>query len=600
MDPLAFLLQHPPFDCLDEGARRLLGAGLDITFVPAGARVLEHGGPRSQHLYVVRRGAIRLERDGQLLQAIEDGECFGFPSLIGRTSPTADAVAAEDTLLYLVPEATFARLMERHEFAEFFLVDLSERLRRSAALESLPIGGELATPVGRLSVSPPIFITGGVTIGEAARRMREAGVSSVLVEGDPVGILTDRDLRSRVLAEGRGPDTRVEAVATRPVQTLPARATLFEALVFMLERRVHHAPLEDEGRITGIITDTDLLRLQVKSPLYLLRNIEHLAIPGDLPRYVHELTAMVEALLWGGLDALQIGPVVSRLNDALVVRLLRAVEADLGAPPVPYAWMVFGSEGRMEQTLITDQDNALVYQDDEGATDAYFPELAGRVVQWLVAASFPACPGGFMATNWRRSLPGWLRLFRGWIETPEPRALLEALNFFDFRPVHGELDLHALEELLLAAGREPLFLAHLARASLGLRPPIGPFRHIRESDGGVDLKKGGIVPIVGLARLYALEAQSTARSTRARLEAAADAGTMSHEGARTLTEAFRFLLAMRLRNQLRQIRAGERPTNRAPLEQLSALERQQLKDVFEAIRQMQEATALRHATERLA
>jgi CBS domain-containing protein len=478
MDPLAFLLQHPPFECLDEAARRLLGAGLDITFVPAGARVLEHGGPRSQHLYVVRRGAIRLERDGQLLQVIEDGECFGFPSLIGRTSPTADAVAAEDTLLYLVPEATFARLMERREFAEFFLVDLSERLRRSAALESLPIGGELATPVGRLSVSPPIFITGGVTIGEAARRMREAGVSSVLVEGDPVGILTDRDLRSRVLAEGRGPDTRVEAVATRPVQTLPARATLFEALVFMLERRVHHAPLEDEGRITGIITDTDLLRLQVKSPLYLLRKIEHLAIPGDLPRYVHELTAMVEALLWGGLDALQIGPVVSRLNDALVVRLLRTVEADLGPPPVPYAWMVFGSEGRMEQTLITDQDNALVYQDDEGSTDAYFPELAGRVVQLLVTASIPACPGGFMATNWRRSLPGWLRLFRGWVETPEPRALLEALNFFDFRPVHGELDLHALEELLLAAGLAGPAAPHRAF------PPHPRIRRRRRSQEG--------------------------------------------------------------------------------------------------------------------
>jgi CBS domain-containing protein len=490
--------------------------------------------------------------------------------------------------------------MERHQFAEFFLVDLSERLRRSVAVETLPIGGELATPVGRLQASPPIFISGGISIGEAARRMRGAGVSSVLVEGDPIGILTDRDLRSRVLAEGRGPDTRVEEVATRPVQTVSAQSTLFETLVFMLERRIHHAPLEDEGRITGIITDTDLLRLQVKSPLYLLRNIERLTIPGDLPRYVQELTAMVEALLWGGLDALQIGPVVSKLNDALVVRLLRWTEAELGPPPVPYAWIVFGSEGRMEQTLITDQDNALVFRDDGDATEAYFAELAGRVVQLLVTASFPACPGGFMATNWRRSLPSWLQLFRGWVEMPEPRALLEVLNFFDFRPAHGGLDLNELDELLLAAGKEKLFLAHLARASLGLQPPIGPFRHIREAEGGVDLKKGGIVPIVGLARLYALEAQSSARSTRARLEAAADAGTMSHEGARTLTEAFRFLLAMRLRNQLRQIRAGERPTNRAPLEFLSALERQQLKDVFEAIRQMQEATALRYATQRLA
>ena len=430
--------------------------------------------------------------------------------------------------------------------------------------------------------------------------MSAAGVSSVLVEGETPGIVTDRDLRSRVLAEGRGPDTPVAAIASRPLQTLPASASLFEALAFMLEHHVHHAPVEDAGRVVGVVTDTDLLRLQVKSPLYLLRSVERLEREEELARYAVDLAAMVEALSWGGLQPAQIGPFVSRLNDALAQRLLRLAERALGAPPCAYAWIVFGSEGRREQLLPTDQDNALVYEAERPGAAAYFQALAERVVGGLVAAGFPPCQGGFMATRWNRPAAEWLALFRGWVETPEPRALLEVLNFFDFRTVHGTLDTAPLREAIRRAGREQVFLAHLARASLGLEPPLGAFRQIRKEEGGVDLKKGGIVPVVSLARLHALEAGSDARTTLDRLEAAAAAGTLSREGATTLSEAFRFLLGLRLREQLRALRAGETSGNRVRLEHLSPLERRHLKDVFVAIRELQRAAALRHAIDRLA
>jgi len=305
-------------------------------------------------------------------------------------------------------------------------------------------------------------------------------------------------------------------------------------------------------------------------------------------------------MLWGGLNASDIGPVVSRLNDALVARLVKLTEEELGPAPVPYAWIVFGSEGRMEQTLLTDQDNALVYADEGEAHEAYFAELAARVVRGLIAASFPMCAGGFMATNWRRTLSSWTQLFRSWLDAPEPRALIEALNFFDFRAVHGTLALDALEQQLLRAGREPLFMAQLARASLGLTPPLGAFRHIKAEEEGVDLKKGGLAPIVSLARLYALEAGSSARGTLARLEAAMSAETLSREGKETLSEGFRFLLGLRLREQLRARRAGEPVTNSVRMEHLSPVERHHLKDVFVAIRELQNATALRHSIARLA
>ncbi len=596
LDPVEFLKEHPPFDRLSAAELRLIEESLDIAFVPRGTRILERGGARSLHLHFIRKGAVRLERDGQLVQALEEGDSFGFPSLIGRTHPHADVVASEDTLVYRIPQRVFDRLMEVPAFSEFFLLDLSERLRLASSVDPLPLARDLASPAEGVSPRDPVFVPPDATVGDAARVMRERRVSSVLVDGGTPGILTDRDLRSRVLAEGLGPGTPVARVMTRPIRTLPAEAALFEALLFMLQHDVHHAPLERAGRIVGMVTDTDLLRLQASHPLHLL---QRLGAPEDPSRYADDLASMVAEVARGGLDAVRIGRIVSRLNDALVGRILRAAEADLGPPPCPYAWIVFGSEGRMEQALLTDQDNALIYREVTPGAEAYFAELAKRGVDGLLAARFPPCRGGFMATGWRKPLDAWIGLFRGWIETPEPRALMEASNFFDFRRVHGDLSLEPLEGILAGSGREKLFLAHLARCAVQFRPPLGLFRQIRDEEGGVDLKRGGIIPIVSLGRLYALEAGSTARPTLDRLDAAAKAGALSPAGAATLGEALRFLLDLRLRAQLEALREGRAPDNVARLESLSPLDRRHMKDTFLAVREIQEATELRYAVGRL-
>lgn len=599
MEPGEFLRSHPPFDRLSAEAFRSLERNLEIEYVTGGTLVLRRGGERSRHLYVVRKGSVRLERDGQVVQQLEEGDSFGFPSLIARASPHLDVVAAEDSLLYRVPEELFERLMAQPGFADFYLADLSARLRQTAALEPLPLGPGLGTPASSLALQAPLRVSPQASVREAARLMRDARASCVLVEVSPVGILTDRDLRGRVLAEGRGPETPVCEVMTQPALTVPAASSLFEVLVFMLEHGVHHAPLTRGDEVVGLLSDTDLLRLQVKSPLSVLRALERLDQPEALRGYAPEVAGMVELLAWGGLEATQIGRVVSRLNDALVGRLLRRAEAELGPPPTSYAWIVFGSEGRLEQALLTDQDNALVYREASPEAGRYFAALAERVVADLIAAQFPPCRGGFMATRWCHPLDEWLRLFRGWVQAPQPRALIEAANFFDFRRVHGELELEPLQQVLAEAAREQIFLAHLARAALGFTPPLGLFRHIRQEDGGVDLKKGGLIPIVSLARLHALECGSRARPTVERLEAAAAGGTLSREGAATLAEAFRFLLRLRLRAQLQALRAGQAPDNRVRLDELSSLERRHLKETFVTLGEMQQATALRYAVERL-
>jgi CBS domain-containing protein len=261
--------------------------------------------------------------------------------------------------------------------------------------------------------------------------------------------------------------------------------------------------------------------------------------------------------------------------------------------------MVHGSEGRREQTLLTDQDNALVYAD--GAPDAagYFKALGERTVDGLVRASFPRCAGGYMASRWCHPLDEWCHLFRGWINEPEPDALLGAANFFDYRKVYGELSLDPLEEIVRGAGENKIFLAHLARAGLRFKPPLGLFRTLKEDEDGINLKRGGIIPIVSMARVHGLEAGSSARPTVDRLGAASDAGVLSHQGADELSEAFRYLHRLRLEHQLRNYRNGDPVTNAVPLDELSSGERSHLKEIFGLIRSMQDSMAQRFNVDHL-
>ena len=331
----------------------------------------------------------------------------------------------------------------------------------------------------------------------------------------------------------------------------------------------------------------------------MMRQLETLESPASLSKYSLEVAGIVENLFNGGLDIAQIGRVITSINDALIRRILRLAEEEIGKAPTPYAWVVFGSEGRLEQALITDQDNALVYLGDSEEAKIYFAKLAQKVIDYLLLAGFPPCPGGYMATNWCKSIAEWERLFELWIRKPEPQHLLESAIFFDLRAVHGALSTEPLEQLVVASGENQVFLAQLARASLEFKPPIGFFRRIRAENGEVDLKAGGVAPIVALARVYALEAKSRKRTTVERLEAAMEAGTVSQEGGEILIETYRFLLQLRLQAQLTTIRAGQIPDNKIRLQALTPGEKRHLKDAFLAIREMQEAASSRFRTDML-
>jgi CBS domain-containing protein len=314
-----------------------------------------------------------------------------------------------------------------------------------------------------------------------------------------------------------------------------------------------------------------------------------------LTAHVGNVAAAARLELDAGTDALAAGRAIATLNDELTQRLLQQAEAELGPPPCPYAWLALGSQGRREQSLFTDQDNALAYATDppDGAPN-YFAELAHRVVESLHSAGFPYCPGGYMATNWNRPLADWQATFRDWLDRPSSQGVVEAEVFLDFRKVHGELDLQPLDAVLRTSAGRPRFLLLMARAAVTFRPPL---RFGRLHGRQVDLKKGGLAAIVLLARLYALAGGSPTRHTLDRLRTAADTGQLSAEGAAELAEAYRLLTDLRLRAQLRTAAQGRPPTNVVTLGELTQEERRRLNHAFHVVRDHQQATEFHFHTE---
>jgi CBS domain-containing protein len=332
----------------------------------------------------------------------------------------------------------------------------------------------------------------------------------------------------------------------------------------------------------------------------LLDWVREVDAPHAVDGYGARLADTARQLFDAGANGVEVSRAISTINDALTQRLLALAEEQFGPPPCPYAWLALGSQGRQEQALFTDQDHALVYtpvdQTDSGRTaaDRYFALLTPWMVGSLYRAGFPHCSGGYMATNWRRTLPEWQEVFHGWLDRPSSQGVVEAEVFLDFRRIHGEVNLDPLDGILQTSADRPRFLILMARAAVTFRPPL---RFGRIASRRVDLKKGGLAPIVLLARLYALAGGSLARHTLDRLSAAADTGQLSREGAAKLSEAYRTLTDLRLQAQLRARAADQPPSNVVQVKDLGSPQRTQLRDALRVVREYQQVTEMHFHTE---
>jgi CBS domain-containing protein len=605
-----FLASHPPFDALPAEVLEQTAARVEVGCFPRGARILRQRDQPSRYLYVVVEGLVELRQavDGggwELVETLAEGETFGELSLLSRSPHLWDAVADEEVVAYLIP-ADQVELLRRYAGFEALLAHRAgDRLRHAlaASRERAPLD-LLSARAGELPARALVTCAPETTVAEAARRMRDHHVSSLVVDGRPRGLVTASDLRDRVLAAGLGADTPVGRVMSVPLHTMPADATLGEVLLTMADRGIHHLPLSRHGRLVGMVTDTDLLQYQSHHPLLVRRQLDRASGPEGLAAYAGEVTTAAAGLVRAGTAAGDVTRFVASAHDALYTRAARDAEAVLGPPPCPYALLVLGSGARLEPTLRTDQDHALVLADDPPpAADEWFAALAEQLAATLERCGLPRCPGDVMATNPARRVTcrAWQHRFGRWIDEPEEDALLDAAIFFDFRQLHGELDAEdALRPVIRRAAGNRRFLGRLARAALRRRPPLGFLRQLRgDHQGRVDLKAHGTAPIVDLARLLALEAGSAELATVARLRAATERRTVGRTAA-DLAVAFEYLQEVRLRHQAGRLQAGAAPDDMIALADLGALERRWLKDAFHLLHTCQEGVRIAFQTDLIA
>lgn len=605
---LEFLASHEPFSGLPKDVLRTLPGQLTARYYRRGA-VLCALGERAEHLFILRSGAVDLhDNQGTLYERCEEGQSMGITSVLDREPSNYSFTAHEDSLVLLMPAPVFHRLCaEEPAFQQYFLRRRNLVREGVQAMHASRSGAILHTRL-RDILPPPVMTEPDASVVEAVRRMADHTVSGLLVveDGRLVGIFTDHDLRVHVVASGHSLSLPVRIFMTENPVSVSDEALAFEAMLEMVSRNIDHLPVTRNGVPVGMVTSRDLMRLEHTNPIYLAGDIAKQRDLDGLVRVSRRRTKVVEQLVAQDASANDIGRVTTAIGDQITRRLLQLAEGELGPPPVPYCWIALGSQGRLEQGPGSDQDNGLILDDAARPEHAaYFTRLADFVVQGLVAAGYPLCPGDVMATNprWRRPLATWRQQFRQWMAEPEADALLSAQTFFDLRPVHGALDLgHSLlRQIAERAPAHTRFLTHLAAHAVDRQPPLGFFRKfVVEKEGEhaatFDIKTFGIGPIVEIARVLALSKGIPQVNTKERLLAAAGVGAISQETAEDLIDSWEFISYVRLRHQAAQLAGGQAPDNHIPPAELSSFDRRHLRNAFHVVRKQQQVLAYLHRT----
>ena len=603
-----FLAASDPFAQLPANELSGLPQHMSMRYVRRSDTIIS-AGQTNDMLYIIRSGAVDvLDGEGTLLDRRDAGRSFGFSTLMGDNTCRYSMIAVEDTLLLTMPREPFVELAERNpELARFFSGQ-SARMRAAAAqLRQESSSDVLRTQLGDFKIPNPATVTPDTTIQDAARIMEDRNVSSLLVsrDGGLEGIVTDRDMRGRVVANNMDVTLPVTEIMTPNPRAVTSDTLAFEAMLIMADMRIHHLPVVDEGAVTGIIASADIMRLLRHDPIYLTADLSRRTTPEDMQEVYESAADVAVRFIERGASAEEVTGLLTVAADSLARRLITLAEEQLGPPPVPYAFVVLGSQGRRGMGLASDQDNALILDDsyDPDLHGDYFKNLADYVCTGLDSAGQVLCPGDMMAMNpdWRMTVTQWTNTFHTWITAPEPEALLHAQTFFDMRAIHGVLELadNVHTTAVDMAAHSGRLHAHLATLAARREPPLGFFRGFVVDRSGdyantLDVKKGGTAAIVQMARLYALSAGIDAVGTRPRLQAAASAGAVSERGAEDLIDAFDFLTTIALRQYAEQLRRGQKPNYHIDPKELGKLDREHLRDAFQIIKGMQSALSTQY------
>lgn len=611
-----FLKDYPPFSFMPPNALQEAAAKAEVRYLEPGAILFRQGEKPGNHIFIVREGAIHLMLDEALIEACDEGDVFGFRPLLDQSDYALSALAAEESLVYAIPVDPIREEFSHNPRITFYLAsNFAAGLRHQYTAGQqgklfLEKEDHINERIPLLEIQPiqiskaPVTCTPDTLIREAAAIMSEKEVGSIIVVDSgfrPVGIATDVDLRKQVATGQTAIDQPIRGIMSSPVLAIAPHATVADVQIRMLREKKHHLCVTADGTpdspVQGVVSEHDLLVLQGNNPALLIREADRAPDGLHLRALRDRAEELLRKYLYQEVSISFISTVLTEINDALIRRAIHLALSQMGPAPTAFCWLALGSEGREEQLLRTDQDNALVFEevspDQLPEVRTWFLNLAKSVTATLHTAGFEYCPADMMASNpaWRLSLLEWKSQFSQWIRQPTPQAIMHGTIFFDYRPVFGESSLsealtaHIFEEL----DNREIFLSLLAQNALQNPPPLSFFRNFMVEKGGehkdeFDIKKRAMMPLTDAARTLVLEARiPTINNTFRRFERLAALEPQNAELYQQAADAYEILMRFRTLQGLKNGDSG-RFFNPATL---TKMERIQLRNCFQPIRDLQ-------------
>lgn len=621
---LQFLQRFPPFNQMEHSHLAYLVEQCQLRFYASGESIVKPADGPVEHFYVVKQGRVVGERQHLVKPGVEttfeitSGECFPLAALLGERATRTEHLAGEDTFCLQLNKAAFIRVFSMSEvFRDFALRGVSSLLDqvnqqvRQRAVETLGTQYSLNTPLGELAMRHPVVCNPETPLRDAVRLMHEQQVGSIVVvdpQRYPTGIFTLRDLRQVVAAADADLGAPIARHMTAQPFYLSPQASAFDAAMAMTERHIAHVCLVENRRLCGVVSERDLFSLQRVDLVHLARTIRHAPRLDTLVSLRGEISQLVERMLAHGASSTQITQIITLLNDHTVCRVIELALAERGDPGVPFSWLCFGSEGRREQTLHTDQDNGILFEAaDSAEADAIRARLlplAQYINQCLAQCGFTLCKGNVMAGNPELCLSRseWARRFAGFVREASPENLLGSSIYFDLRVVWGdEQGCEQLRQGLLdQVADNRIFQRMMADNALRQRPPVGRLREFvltrqgNDKAATLDLKVQGLTPFVDGARLLALANGIGACNTLERLRQLVAKGVIEALDGAAYEEAYHFIQQTRMQQHQRQTRDNLPYSNRLDPDSLNHLDRRILRESLRQAQRLQSSLALRY------
>ncbi|WP_174244844.1 putative nucleotidyltransferase substrate binding domain-containing protein [Pseudomonas sp. S35] len=616
---LQFLQRFPPFNQMENAHLAFLVEQCQLRFFGPGDSILKPSGGPVEHFYIVKQGRVVGERpdSAETTFEITTGECFPLAALLGERATRTEHKAAEDTFCLQLNKPAFIKLFAlSNPFRDFALRGVSSLLDQvnqqvqQKAVETLGTQYSLNTRLGELAMRHPVMCTLDTPLREAVTLMHEQQVGSIVIvdaHQAPLGIFTLRDLR-HVVADGVSDFSQgIAAHMTQAPFFLTPDHSAFDAAIAMTERHIAHVCLVKDQRLCGVVSERDLFSLQRVDLVHLARTIRNAPRVENLVAIRGEIGQLVERMLAHGASSTQITHIITLLNDHTVCRVIELTLAEKGDPGVPFSWLCFGSEGRREQTLYTDQDNGILFEAKDAVDAAEIRQrllpLAQQINQSLALCGFSLCKGNIMAGNPELCLSRaqWAQRFAAFIREATPENLLGSSIYFDLRVVWGDEQgcEHLRQSVLDQVADNRLFQRMLAENALRQRPPVGRFREfvLTRKNGEkatLDLKVQGLTPFVDGARLLALANGIHANNTLERLRQLVLKDVIEPLDGAAYEEAYHFIQQTRMQQHQLQTRENQPYSNRVDPDSLNHLDRRILRESLRQAQRLQSSLTLRY------